>query len=600
MYLKFTEDYWALDIEANSLWPDKLWCIVVTNVVTGECHKFYNESLKDFRKFVESRPNAFWVGHNIISYDAIHIDRLLGVSLPPNRCIDSLVLSRLYHPKMPGGHSLEAYGERFKVPKDLFNDFSRWSEPLMARCVVDVGLTIKVFKALVSKMKAVGFSEKSCELEHQVRRILDKQQLRGFYFDLPKALELQARLNDKQDNLTNQIHALFPPSLVEVNTYDYKLRKDGTPTHHYNRHREQYAELRHHDNGTYSIYDYQAFNIGSPPQRLQKLLSLGFVPTKVTKGGNPSVDEESLVEFAKETNIPEVQSMAEWMVLQGRISMIGTWLDNLGPDQRIHGRVDSCGAASRRMTHSSPNTANVPGNEAAYGHDVRSLWVASPGLVLVGYDAKAAQMRCFAHFLPNPANGARFYTEGHDPHQENADQIGITRKKVKNVFYANMFGAFPPKLAATAGYVGSSKELNERGTWIQNELYRVTPGLKEATESARMEARSSNEGWMRCVDGGYVRCPSDHAALNYRIQPAEACLMKQATVFIDQRSREQGIEQYKVGDIHDESQHELSERESEAFGRLCVQAIRDAGEELNFRVPMDGDYKVGRSWAETH
>jgi hypothetical protein len=254
------------------------------------------------------------------------------------------------------------------------------------------------------------------------------------------------------------------------------------------------------------------------------------------------------------------------------------------------------------MTHNSPNSANIPSNDVKYGKDVRSLWTATPGLVEVGYDAKAAQMRCFAHLLPDPANGRRFYDTEFckDPHQENADLIGVSRKIVKNVFYANMFGAYPKKLATTAGMVGKTKELVEYGTWIQNELYRVTPGLKEATLQAQAEFNATAEHWLRCPDGGFVRAPSEHAALNYKIQPAEACLMKQAMIFIEDRTFSAGIEQWKIGDIHDEGQHETQPRSGDRLGKICVQAIRDAGEELSFRVPTDGDYKIGANWAECH
>jgi len=203
--------------------------------------------------------------------------------------------------------------------------------------------------------------------------------------------------------------------------------------------------------------------------------------------------------------------------------------------------------------------------------------------------------------LPNPELGRHFWDTDicADPHQYNADLIGIARKPVKNVFYANMFGAFPPKLAATAGMVGSRQELQKYGEWIREELYRITPGLRELTLDAQHEFRRNN-GFLLCIDGGYVRCPSESAALNYKIQPAEAVLMKTASVLINRRAREAGIEHKKIGDIHDEGQHQTSIGQAQALGELCVQAIRDAGEEIGFRVPHDGDYRIGLSWAETH
>ena len=598
MYLnhKNLSDYFVIDIEADSLTPSVIWCVVVRNAATNEVWRF--RDAKEFNSFVALHKEAIWVGHNALSFDIPVLNRLWHSTIRYGRVIDTLVLSYLYHPKMPGGHSLEAYGERFGFAKDLFNDFSQFSPKLLARCEVDTELNLKVFLRLTEKMRAVGFSEKSCELEHQVREIIDRQQKRGYDFDVPNANILLAKLLHERDEYAEIVHKLFPPQLELHKTFKKAFKQDGTPTANYQRHNEEFPNLVLGDDGSYEVYTWNEFNIGSSGQRLDKLLSLGFVPNKLTKGGNPSVDEESLVEFAKESGIKEAQAIADWLVVSARSSMLHSWLNCVADDGAIHGRVFSCGAGSRRMTHSGPNTANIPGNEARYGHEVRSLWRARQGLVQVGYDAKSAQMRCFAHLLPDPSLGARFYDGSEDPHQTNADLIGIPRRPIKNVFYANMFGAFPPKLATTAGRSGTKRELTQYGTWIQAELYRVTPGLLEATEDARAEQRSSREGWMRCIDGGYVRCPSQHSALNYRIQPLEAVLMKQAMVFIDRRSNHLG--QWKIADIHDEGQHETLPKDAEEFGKLTSRCLQDAGEELGFRVPMDGDFKIGKNWADCH
>lgn len=255
------------------------------------------------------------------------------------------------------------------------------------------------------------------------------------------------------------------------------------------------------------------------------------------------------------------------------------------------------------MTHSKPNTANVPSNEAKYGEECRRLWtVQSPTTQrIVGADSKACQMRCFVSALPNPELGRHFWDTSvcADPHQYNADLIGIARKPVKNVFYANMFGAFPPKLAATAGMVGSRAELQKYGEWIRDELYRITPGLRELTLQAQSEFRR-NGGFLSCIDGGFVRCPTESAALNYKIQPAEGVLMKTATVIATRELKKAGLNWLKIGDIHDEWQYETHAGQESEVGNILVRAIQEAGQELNFKVPHDGDWKSGTSWAETH
>ena len=106
--------------------------------------------------------------------------------------------------------------------------------------------------------------------------------------------------------------------------------------------------------------------------------------------------------------------------------------------------------------------------------------------------------------------------------------------------------------------------------------------------------------WIQTIDGGYVYCEPEHARINYKLQSAGAIVMKQTSIFMRERIRQRGLDAKKVGDIHDEGQLDCAKRDAQEVGKLCVQAIRDAGEELNFRVPLDGSYAIGQSWAQTH
>jgi DNA polymerase I-like protein with 3'-5' exonuclease and polymerase domains len=61
-----------------------------------------------------------------------------------------------------------------------------------------------------------------------------------------------------------------------------------------------------------------------------------------------------------------------------------------------------------------------------------------------------------------------------------------------------------------------------------------------------------------------------------------------------------GINYEFVANVHDEWQIEVDEEHGEAVGKLAVQAIRKAGECFKFKCPLDGEYGIGRNWAETH
>lgn len=585
-------DYYAIDIETDDLNATAIWCGVAKNIRTLEVHRFYNES--EFKRFIEANPQAIFIGHNIIGFDRPTWDRLLHTSTPIGRIIDTLVLSHLYHPNMPGGHSLEAYGIRFGSAKaGLDVSFEAYSQELLDRCVQDVELTARLYATLCKKMLKVGFSENSCRLEHRSAEIIRVQRLNGWYFDIPGATSLMADLRQKERQTQGLIHETIKPELHLVRTYPYRVKADGSPYASYTRHLEEFdSVVMHPDGQAYDGYSLRDFNIGSPSQRVHRLLELGYKPTKFTKLGTPSIDEESLVAFADSGGPEAARLIADWLVLNGRANMIGTWLNNVDyTDSRMHGYVNSCGAATRRMKHSGPNTANVPSNEARYGKECRSLWSVEnfPDRCVVGYDAASVQMRVFGHELNNP-EASELYIHG-KPHQVNADAIGVSYAGAKKAFYSFVLGAGELRLGLDAG---GDKRL---GRHVKRTLLEVTPGLKKLVAEGAAEWEA-NKGWIKCIDGGYVRCPEARMYLAYKLQPGEACLMKQASVYIDERARH--LDHMKIGDIHDEGQHESSLPDADELGRITTQSIRDAGEELGFRVPMDGDYKVGRSWAETH
>src|SRR3546814_7487604 len=87
-----------------------IWCLCWQNIKTdekGECRDY-----ESIREFFKRTGGSYYVGHNIIKYDAPNLVRLCGVSLSVNRCVDTLVLSTLYSPSLAGGHSLDRKSTR--------------------------------------------------------------------------------------------------------------------------------------------------------------------------------------------------------------------------------------------------------------------------------------------------------------------------------------------------------------------------------------------------------------------------------------------------------------------------------------------------------
>ena len=575
-----------------------------SNLASDEVHSFVgHDAIRGFFEGLQGQEVTF-VGHNAISFDAPVLERNCGGTAKLGNTVDTLVLSYLYDPAMPDGHSLDAWGLRLQDPKGNFEDFSGYSEAMDKYCQQDVRLGKKVFKALVTRMLRMGYSELCCEIEHEIRDVVDEQQYNGWYFDIPGAQSLVSQLRATQAGLEGPIRELFPPVLTVVGTYNRRQKKDGSEFASYLRHLGQFPEVRDTGDGTYSTLDYQDFNIGSPKQRVERLMALGWEPVDFTEKGFPKVDEESLVAFAELTGLAEAKAIADWLVLQGRASMVDGWLNNVNyEDHCMHGRVLTCAATTRRMIHRMPNTANIPKAKAKvkYGIECRRLWRARPGRLEVGYDASGLEMRMFAEYLANDA-ATLLFTTG-DPHLLNTRNLELPDEMrdltVKNGFYAYLYGAGDPKLGRTLKPELQGDEAGTYGRWARAVLEKGTPGLARLVADIQDEYRG-NGGVLKTIDGGYVRCKSRSAALNYKLQSAGSIVMKVAAILARREIRRKGLDSMLVGTIHDEGQHDASTNDADETGQTCTQAIRDAGEYLGFKVPLNGAYKVGENWAECH
>ena len=606
---KDPERAWILDIEADSLVPTKIYCVVVKNLKTKEEKVFTDaEAFLSFHS-----PDHRYIGHNLISFDIPVLNRLWNLGCDLSVCIDTLVLSYLYNPGINGGHSLAAWGLRLGYPKGDFSDWSHYSEEMLSYCKQDVTVTYQLYTQLTEKMLRLGYTELSAEIEHKIRLIINEQEKYGCWFDTERAKDFRDFLKSEQSHLAEDIRKLFPDRRTKVAEYRLRRRKDGSVAAQYDKHRAKYSDIVNYEvdgEEWYDCYKMVPFNLGSPQQRVQRLLELGWEPTEFTKKGNPKVDEDALLRFANESGEPRIKALAEYLVVSGRLSMLAGnpntdsvgWLGCVTEDNRIHGRVFTCGAQSRRMTHNTPNTANVPSvGKAKYGKEMRSFWGVPPGqgFSLVGYDAAGLETAGLCHYLNNAqATDILLRPKPNDVHSNNSRSLtealgrNIDRETAKTAFYAWLYGAYPPKLGQIV------KGPPSDGDIIIETFYKNVPGLKKLITDIQKEWKKT--GRLRTIDGGSVICPSSGAALNYRIQSLGAILMKLTTIILEESCREKGLYMKRLLDVHDEGQLECFEKDAETIGRLAVWSIEEAGRRLNLNVNVTGDYKIGTDWSMTH
>jgi hypothetical protein len=613
-YLEADKNFWACDIEADDLLEKatRVWCCCVENIETGEKHAFTNK--EDFLAWCE--PEFTLVGHNFIAYDLPMLNRFWLAKLPVSRCIDTFVLSQLYNPSFSGGHSLGAWGHRLRFPKGEFNGFTKLSEEMLEYCARDTSLTRLLYQRLSSRMRSVGFTEVGCELEHLSWNIIqNKQRRHGFPFDKKKAEELYATLRGREEQLKQRIYTLWPPQLLVVAEYPKSRKQNGERTANYLRHSGQYPKLEDTPEGGYRCYDYVSFNLGSPKQRVEKLLELGWTPTqwtidKVTKEKkNPKIDEESILAFAEECGREEVSCLAKWLVVNSRANMVRTWLDALDEDTGcIHGRLFI--ASTLRYRHSNPNSANIPavktdkegkaiyGEAGTWAYECRDLFYTGDPTKysLVGVDAKGIQLRVLANY----AYSEEFVSNvlAGDPHTNNIKNLGLANKAAaKKFLYTTLMGGGGAKLAADQAQFGT--KLTEReGNALKQRLIDSVPGFRELIE--RLQQELERTGRIRLCDGTPILVPSPHMVIPYLLQGDESRIMKKASILLDREIRREKIDAWKVADIHDEWQFVVRTSLLDEFVPKALGCFPEAGKFFNYKVPIEGDAKVGKTWAETH
>lgn len=573
----------VFDIETDGLKPTVIHCIVAVNLDTNErlIYRSDHDNIGQFVSLLEAEPLTL-IGHNVVGYDIPVIERLLGVNCSKHNIVDTLVLSRLANPSRDGGHSLKNLSRGTQDEKTHHEDWSVVSDAMVEYCVQDVIATVAVYKRLLTELD--GFAKESIELEHRVQTIVQRQIQHGWLLDQRACYDLLAVLKERMLQLVEEVHKKFTPKFKFVREITPKLKADGTFS---------VVGLKflgdawEQVSGPFSRVDLVEFNLGSRQQIGEYLQDFGWKPTVFTDKGNAIVDEKIL---SSVKGIPEASMIAEYLLVQKRIAQVNSWLEAVEEDDRVHGYVNTNGAVTGRMTHSSPNMAQVPAVYSEYGKECRGCWVVRPGYKLVGCDASGLELRMLAHYMNDDAY-TKEVLEG-DIHTANQRAAGLaTRDQAKTFIYAFLYGAGDAKIGSI---VGGSSQVGRR---LKEKFLSNTPSLGQLREDVGI---ASGRGYLVGLDGRKVFVRSEHAALNTLLQSAGAIVMKKALVILDHYATLWKLDYEFTGNIHDEWQAEVNERDTGKFGMLAVQSIQAAGVELGLRCKLDGEFKVGDNWAETH
>ena len=541
--------YVYCDIETDGLNPSVIWVACckhdgVTEVICNE---------QDFKAYVSSKDGAKWVFHNGIGFDVPAISRIWNFVFRRDSIVDTLVLSRLANPNRTGGHGLKNWGNTLGFPKGDHEDWSQLSTEMIDYCMRDVDVTQRVHESLMVELE--GFSRECQDLEHEVQWAISEQERNGWLLDQRKAYSLVAEYKETMNGIEEELQSIFPP-IVE----------------------ERYSEKT----GKRLKDRVEIFNVGSRQQVAARLATKGAKWSQKTETGKPVVDEKTLKENA---HVPEAAKVLEFLTLQKRSAQIKSWLECVKDDGRVHGRVITNGAITYRMTHQNPNMAQVPAVV-----ECRECWTVPEGKLLVGTDASGLELRMLAHYMNDQEFTDVLLRE--DVHTRNQVAAGLdTRPQAKTFIYAFLYGAGDAKIGSIVG--GTAKH----GRELKQRFLRNTPALEALRERVGV---ASGRGYLKGLDGRQVIVRNQHSALNTLLQSAGAIVMKRALVLLDTYAEQWSLDYKFVGNIHDEIQTEVPKAQAEKFGWLAVECIKAAGLHYNLKCPLDGESKIGQTWAETH
>ena len=684
----------VFDIEADSLNPTVVHCIAVREHESGIAKLYGPSELSEGLAHLDACDRLY--GHNLLDFDIPVLKRLLSWEpKSTTEVIDTLIWSRFLYSDLAkndlkaygddeeaefkaliGKHSLEAWGKRLGVHKvDFQGPWEAYTQEMGDYCLADTATNMAIVRHFMG-MNCTNFT--ALKIEHDFARICNKMTETGVCFDVEKAKALHASLKTDLERLTTEITSDIPPTVVQMKTPEYYLATwpDGT--------QQQFPTKGAADTAR-KVLKYRPrecsitagpvaqkiipFNLNSRQQVRELLYQRhGWLSPALTETGEKMVGQLSGEELARDYGKLSEELLRECPFEIGKqlanyylINKISTfllsadedkgWLTMCG-DGRIHGRIITIGASTFRCTHNSPNVAQVPhtavgkdkqplfGLPGRYGADCRSLFIASPGYVMVGADLSGIEAVTLAHYLYPYDNGAfAARIAAGDIHTANVNAIrsagfGISRTDSKTAFYGYLYGSGDLKMGTilVSSTPDAAAYYEDRRDWYRRNPNKNDKKLWSDTLKARRQATPEEAALIeigskvkRALETGIdglgdlvaalkeaakrkylnvldrrVPIRSAHAALNTLLQSSAALINKKWVVLTDHRCREQGVVYRPLLTIHDEFTCEMLPEYVEAYSRICLESIGLSGDYYRIRVPVTGELGVGKNWLGVH
>lgn len=583
------------DIETDGLLDDmtKIHCIAVMDVDKDTRPQIWHgDNLEDGIRLLMMADQV--TGHNIINFDIPALQKVFPwFNLDQVKVCDTLILSRLirsdlknddfsrdwshedFPRKLHGSHSLKAWGMRLGVLKGDFGETTDWSvctPEMLEYCRQDVVVTHSLWKALAPH----EWSQEAIDFEHKIAFICNKIGQQGWTFDLDKAHDLHAKLAGEKVQIELELQNLFPSWIIEepfipkVNNSKLGYVKG-----------EPFIKTKQID-----------FNPNSR-KHIEYCLrhKYGWRPRFYTPSGEAKVDEAVLQSLP----YPEAQKLARSFMLQKRLGMLSdgnnAWLKLVDDDGKLRHTINPLGTVTGRASSFGPNLQQVPATRAEFGAECRELFTVPATHQLVGADLSGIELRCLAHFLQDDGKYADIIMQG-DIHQANADMAGITRDQAKTMIYALCYSAGDARLGEILGK--GAKE----GRQLKENFFKANPAFKQLVDQVKRVVEG--RGYLYGLDGRRLAVRG-HAHLNVLLQSAGALIAKKWVELIHDKLIEEDLDAQIIAWVHDEVQIQTKDpKGADHVGNIARRMAKEAGRHFKFNIPIDAEYSIGRTWADTH
>ena len=512
------------------------------------------------------------IGQNI-KFDLMVLRRL-GLDIR-GRKYDTMILHYLLDPE--SRHNMNALSEKYlnykpieietligKGSKQLTMDLVN-VERVKEYAAEDADVTLQLKHVLYPQVEKIGLQHLYFEVEEPMIAVLADIEMAGVRIDSGALAEYSVELSRRLAELEAAIRAEAGESTLNINS----ARQLGEVL---------FAKMR----------------IAEKP--------------KMTKTKQFCTDEDYLQTFARKHRI--VDLILEY---RGVKKLLSTYVEALPQlvnrtTGRIHTSFNQAVTATGRLSSTNPNLQNIPVRREL-GAQIRNMFVASPGKVLVDADYSQIELRLLAHIADDETMIAAFRS-GEDIHAVTASQVfgvpldevtPLQRSHAKAVNFGIVYGISAFSLAQDIGVFQSEAKAYMDSYFAK--YHGVRDYMKRIVEQAKAdgyvttlfgrrrdlpELRSSNFN---------LRSFGERVALNMPIQGTAADIIKAAMVRVDARMRAEGLEAKLLLQVHDELIVECPAAEAKTVRAILIEEMEHV---VDYRVPLLVDAKIGASWAEAH